>query len=343
MFDFFKKKAENIQPSPLEGEGIFQPEERGLEKLGEGAKDSKSVFSLGFDVLKKAVSQTAHALVDSVVDGVEEEAEFSEFVLDDMEDLLIRADLGVNYASELVDKLRNQDKIKPSDVKNYLKSEFLSTLSAAGDTKLNYKENDLNIYFISGVNGVGKTTLIGKLAYRFKLEGKKVLIAAGDTFRAAAEEQLDIWSKRAGADIVRRDKADPASVVFEAIQKAKSENYDVILVDTAGRLQNKFNLMEELSKIKAVIDKNASDSLGECILVLDANTGQNGLQQAKIFQEAINLTSVALTKLDGSAKGAIALAIAKDLKLPIKLIGVGEKMTDLKDFDSTDFINALFG
>lgn len=299
-------------------------------------------FKLSADKLKQTVSNTTETLVDNVVESVEEEAEFSDFVLDDMEDLLIRADLGVNYASELVDKLRNQDKIKPSDVKNYLKKEFLAALSAAGDTVLNYEEGKLNIYFISGVNGVGKTTLIGKLAYRFKLEDKKVLIAAGDTFRAAAEEQLDIWSKRAGAEIVRRDKADPASVVFEAIQKARNENYDVILVDTAGRLQNKYNLMEELSKIKAVIDKNASESLRECILVLDANTGQNGLQQAKVFQESVNLTSVALTKLDGSAKGAIVLAVAKELKLPVKLIGVGEKMEDLKDFDPTDFINALF-
>lgn len=318
MFDFFGKKNE-----------------------GE-SEDKKNLFSFGFDKLKDAVSKTSETLVDSVVESVEDEAEFSEFVLDDMEDLLIRADLGVNYASELVDKLRNQDKIKTSEVKNYLKVEFLKTLSSTGSTKLNCSENDLNIYFISGVNGVGKTTLIGKLAYRFQIEGKKVLIAAGDTFRAAAEEQLDIWSKRAGADIIRRDKADPASVVFEAIQKARNENYDVILVDTAGRLQNKYNLMEELSKIKAVIDKNASDSLRECILVLDANTGQNGLQQAKVFQEAINLTSVALTKLDGSAKGAIVLAIAKELKLPIKLIGVGEKMEDLKDFNPADFINALF-
>lgn len=299
-------------------------------------------FKLGVDKLKDAVAKTTETLVDSVIETVEDEAEFSDFVLDDMEDLLIRADLGVNYASELVDKLRNQDKVKPSEVRNYLKTEFLKTLTETGDTNLNYKENDLNIYFISGVNGVGKTTLIGKLAYRFKLENKKVLIAAGDTFRAAAEEQLDIWSKRAGADIIRRDKADPASVVYEAIQKAHTENYDVILVDTAGRLQNKFNLMEELSKIKTVIDKNAADSLRECILVLDANTGQNGLQQAKVFQEAINLTSVALTKLDGSAKGAIVLAIAKELKLPIKLIGVGEKMDDLKNFNSADFINALF-
>lgn len=240
-------------------------------------------FSDKFNNLKQAVSNTAQNLVGNVVESVAQEEEFSEFVLDDMEDLLISADLGVNYAAELVDKLRSQDKIKPSDVKNYLKSEFLKTLKDAGENTLNFKENELNIYFITGVNGVGKTTLIGKLAYKFKQEGKRVLIAAGDTFRAAAEEQLDIWSKRAGADIVRRDKADPASVVYEAIQKAKNDGYDVILVDTAGRLQNKFNLMEELSKIKSVIDKNAPESLRETMLVLDANTGQNRIAAGKGF------------------------------------------------------------
>ena len=299
-------------------------------------------FSDSFDNFKIKISNTASNLVENVVNSVSEEEEFSEFVLDDMEDLLIGADLGVNYAAELVDNLRDQDKIKPSDVKNYLKNEFEKVLQDAGNTVLNYIDGELNIYFITGVNGVGKTTLIGKLAYKFKNEGKKVLIAAGDTFRAAAEEQLDIWSKRAGADIVRRDKADPASVVYEAIQKAKNERYDVILVDTAGRLQNKYNLMEELKKIKSVIDKNASENLRECMLVLDANTGQNGLQQAKVFADAVNLTSVALTKLDGSAKGAIVLAVAKEMKLPVKLVGIGEKMEDLKDFNSDEFIQALF-
>lgn len=295
-----------------------------------------------FNQLKNTVSKTAQALVGNVVDSVSEEEEFSDFVLDDMEDLLISADLGVNYASELVDKLRGQTKIKPSEVKEFLRTEFLKTLDNAGSNKLNYNDGELNIYFITGVNGAGKTTLIGKLANKFKSEGKRVLIAAGDTFRAAAEEQADIWSKRARADIVRRDKADPASVVYESIQKARNENYDVILVDTAGRLQNKFNLMEELAKIKNVINKNAPESLRESILVIDANTGQNGLQQAKVFKECVDLTSVALTKLDGSAKGAIVLAIAKELNLPVKLVGVGEKIDDLKDFDSKEFIQALF-
>lgn len=298
-------------------------------------------FKDKFNNLKEVVSNTAQNLVGNVVSTVAQEEEFSEFVLDDMEDTLISADLGVGYASELVDKLRNQNKIKPSDVKNYLKTEFLNTLKEAGSNELNFQDG-LNIYFITGVNGVGKTTLIGKLAYKFKQEGKKVLIAAADTFRAAAEEQLDIWSKRAGADIVRHDKADPASVVYEAIDKAVSNQYDVILVDTAGRLQNKFNLMEELKKIKSVIDKKAPEALRECMLVLDANTGQNGLQQAKVFSEAVNLTSVALTKLDGSAKGAIVLAVAKEMKLPVKLVGVGEKMEDLKQFNSEEFIEAIF-
>lgn len=300
-------------------------------------------FKDKFENLKQAVSNTAQSLVGNVLSNVDTtEEEYSEFALDDIEDTLISADLGVNYAAELVDNLRSKKNAKPSELKSYLKEEFKKTLSQAGSTELNYKDGELNIYFIAGVNGAGKTTLIAKMAYRFKQEGKKVLIAAGDTFRAAAEEQLNIWSERAGADIVRRDKADPASVVYEAIQKAKTENYDVILVDTAGRLQNKFNLMEELKKIKTVIDKQAPDALRESILVIDANTGQNGLQQAKVFSEAVNLTSVALTKLDGSAKGAIIIAIAKEMNLPVKLVGVGEKMEDLKSFSPDDFITALF-
>lgn len=300
-------------------------------------------FKDKFDNLKQAVSNTAQSLVGNVLANVDEtEEQYSEFALDDIEDTLISADLGVGYAAELVDNLRAKKDAKPAELKNYLKDEFKKTLLNAGSTELNYRENELNIYFIAGVNGAGKTTLIAKLAYKFKQEGKKVLIAAGDTFRAAAEEQLNIWSERAGADIVRRDKADPASVVYEAIQKAKAEKYDVILVDTAGRLQNKFNLMEELKKIKTVIDKQAPESLSESILVIDANTGQNGLQQAKVFSEAVNLSSVALTKLDGSAKGAIIIAIAKEMNLPVKLVGVGEKMEDLKGFVPDDFINALF-
>lgn len=323
MFDFFKKKTEDNNPQEIH-------------------EEKKGLFSLTFESLKKTIEKTSESLVGNIIQKVEQKEEFDEFILDDMEELLIKADIGVNTASSIVDKLRKKSSMKPSQVKEYLQSEFTQILGSAGDNNLNYKDNELNIYFIVGVNGAGKTTLIGKLAHRFKTQGKKVLVAAGDTFRAAAEEQLNIWSQRAGADIIRNDGADPASVVYDAIQKAKNEHYDAILVDTAGRLQNKFNLMQELSKIKAVIDKNAPESLKESILVLDANTGQNGLSQAKVFTECVNLTSVALTKLDGSAKGGIIIGIAKEMHLPVKLIGVGEKMEDLKDFNAHEFIKALF-
>ena len=299
-------------------------------------------FSDKFNNLYSGLKNTAQALVGNVVEEIDEE-EMADILLDNMEDSLIGADIGVTYATELTDKLRNKsEKLRKSYVRDFLKQEFSKTMESLPQPVLNYKDNELNIYFITGVNGAGKTTLIGKMAYRFKSSGKKVLIAAADTFRAAAEEQLDIWSKRAGADIVRRDGADSGAVVYEAIQKAKNENYDVLLIDTAGRLQNKYNLMEELKKIKNVIDKNAKDNLREIMLVIDANTGQNGLQQSKVFNEGISISSIALTKLDGSAKGGIILAIAKELKIPVKLVGLGEKMEDVAEFDPKKFIDALF-
>lgn len=313
MFNFFKKKDEN-----------------------------KNIISSGFEALKSALSKTSKTLIDNVVDVARGDEQIDEFTLEDIETMLIKADLGVDLSVEIVEKIKSK-KLKSSQLRNFLKEEFENILDLAGSNELVYKENQLNIYFVAGVNGAGKTTLIGKLAKKFKDSGKKVLLAAGDTFRAAAEEQLEIWAKRAGVDIVRRDKADSASVVYEAIEKAKKENFDIIIVDTAGRLQNKFNLIEELKKIKNVIDKNAPNSLSECILVLDANLGQNGLSQAKVFKEALNLTSVAITKLDGSAKGGIIFAIAKEFALPAKLIGIGEKSEDIKNFDKKEFIEAIFG
>ncbi len=324
MFNFFKKNSEQT------------------ENNNETKENSKSFWNFSFENLKKTISNTTQNLVENVVSTISTEEEFDDFILDDMEDLLIKADLGVNLSSSITDKLRKQKNIKPSQVKEFLKDEFTNILKTAGSTELNFKDGNLNIYFITGVNGAGKTTLIAKLANNFRLSGKKVLLAAGDTFRAAAEEQLDIWAKRAQVDIVRKDGIDSAAVVYDAIKKAQSENYDVLLIDTAGRLHNKKNLMEELNKVKSVIDKLAPDSLQESILVLDANTGQNGLSQAKLFSEAVNLTSVALTKLDGSAKGGIIIAIAKEFNLPVKLIGVGEKLEDLKLFNPEDFLNALF-
>ena len=324
MFNFFKKNDSNN------------------EQVEQKQESSKSFWNFSFEGLKKTISNTTQNLVNDVVSSIEEEEEFDDFILDDMEDLLIKADLGVSLASSITDKLRKQTKVKPSQIKQFLKEEFSSILATAGSSDLNISDNELNIFFITGVNGAGKTTLIAKLANNFRLSGKKVLVAAGDTFRAAAEEQLDIWAQRAQVDIVRKDGIDSAAVVYDAIKKAQSENYDILLIDTAGRLQNKRNLMEELNKVKAVIDKLAPNCLKESMLVLDANTGQNGLSQAKLFSEAVNLTSVALTKLDGSAKGGIIIAIAKEFQLPVKLIGVGEKIDDLKLFNPNDFLDALF-
>lgn len=326
MFEFFRKKEEKTP------ESVSQNEQE---------KDN-SGFSFSFDKLKLTVANTAKTLVQSVTGTLEDKEEFDEFALDDTEEQLIKSDIGVNTAAEITDKLRAKNsKVKPSEIRTFLKNEFDTILQNAGDERLSIKEG-LNIYLITGVNGAGKTTLIAKLAYQFKQQGKKVLVAAGDTFRAAAEEQLNIWSERAGADIVRKDGIDAAAVTFDAIKKAQSENYDVLLIDTAGRLQNKHNLMEELGKISAVIKKLAPNDFTESLLVVDANTGQNGLQQAKIFKEAADLTGIALTKLDGSAKGGIIIAIAKELSLPVKLIGVGEKITDLKYFNAQDFTKALF-
>lgn len=312
MFNFFKKKDEDN----IEAKGAL------------GA-------------LKDAVSKTSKVLVQNVLNIVSNNDEIDEFVLNDIEASLIKADIGVDLALQIVENIKNNN-IKPTGIKEFLKSQFEEILNLAGSNELKFDFDKLNIYFVTGVNGAGKTTLIGKLAYRMKTEGKKVLLAAGDTFRAAAEEQLDIWSKRADVDIVREDKADPASIVYRAIEKAKNENYNVLIIDTAGRLQNKFNLIEELKKIKGVIDKKAPDANFESILVLDANLGQNGLNQAKVFKEAVELTAVALTKLDGSSKGGVIFAIAKEYNLPVKLIGVGEKIGDLKNFNKDEFISAIF-
>ncbi len=335
MFNLFKKD-QNSEENNADDKLL---NEKDLES------EAKGSFSWGipFSSLKDVVSKTNEFLSENIISLGDDRDEIDEDLLDEMEEKLIYADMGVDTAARIIDKLReNKNKIKPSELKEYFKTEFLEIIKKAGSNKLNIKQNSLNIFLITGVNGSGKTTLIGKLAYRFNLEGKKVLVGAGDTFRAAAEDQLEIWANRAGADIVRQDGTDPASVVYDSVQKAKKDNYDVLLIDTAGRLHNKFNLMEELRKIKKVIDREAPDSLSESILVIDATTGQNGLKQAEVFKEAVDLTCVGLTKLDGTSKGGIVTGIANELKLPVKLIGVGEKLDDLRDFDAADFIRAVF-
>jgi fused signal recognition particle receptor len=266
--------------------------------------------------------------------------------IEELEEKLIRADLGMSVVETLVSDLRKQARAgnwNSGDVEHFLKSEFIMMLKNAPNPALNIGGQGLSLILVVGVNGTGKTTSIGKLCWRLKSQGKRVLMAAGDTFRAAAESQLEIWSQRAGVDIVRlADGSDPGAVVFQALQKAKAEAYDVLVIDTAGRLHNKANLMSELKKVRSVIEKHGQGLTLESLLVLDASTGQNGLQQAKVFTEACPLTGVILTKLDGTAKGGIVFSIARELKIPVKLIGLGEQIDDLRDFEPELFVEALF-
>ena len=301
----------------------------------------KSQNNSNFGILKNILSKTANSLVNSVTNSITGDKLVHEFELEDIETMLIKADLGVDLAVEVVNKIKDE-KVKSSQLKEFLKKEFSEILDVDKEEDLKFDKNKLNIYFVVGVNGAGKTTLIGKLANKFKKDGNKVLLVAGDTFRAAAEEQLEIWSKRANVDILREDKADSASLAYRAIDLARKENYNVIIIDSAGRLQNKFNLIEELKKIKNVILRKLDDAILETILVLDGSQGQNGLSQALVFKEAVDITSIAITKLDGSSKGGIILSIAKNLKIPTKLIGTGEGIDDLAEFSKNDFINAIF-
>ena len=333
MFNFLKNFSDKKEEQPESSAEQNNDAENEVQK--------ESFWAMSLRSFKEKIANTSKNLVGDVMEFASGAEELDDLTLDDMEDLLIKADIGVDTAVSIVDKLRGKN-LKSSELKDFLKREFEDILNSTGDSRLNFVENALNIYFVVGVNGAGKTTFIGKLANKFKSEGKRVLIAAGDTFRAAAEEQLDIWAQRADVDIVRKDGADAASVVFDAVKKSKDENYDVLIIDTAGRLQNKFNLMEELKKLYSVINKLAPENLRETMLVLDANTGQNGLSQAKVFSDAAELTSVVLTKLDGSAKGGIVFAIAREMHLPVKMIGVGEKITDIRNFDKKIFIDAIF-
>ena len=263
---------------------------------------------------------------------------------DNLEESLILADVGVNIATEAVNSLRNAvfsyDMKDPEQVKAELRKILLQKLSV-GDAALDTAKSP-TVILVIGVNGVGKTTSIGKLAKQLKDQGKKVLLCAGDTFRAAAADQLEIWAGRAGVDIVRQHEgADPGAVLFDALQAAKARSVDVVLCDTAGRLHNKQNLMNELAKLRKIIDRECPNSSCETLLVLDATTGQNGLIQARTFKETAGLTGIILTKLDGTAKGGIVIAIAQELGVPVKFVGVGEGIDDLKPFDPTAFVQDM--
>jgi len=297
-----------------------------------------------FDKLKKGLFKTKNAILGKIDDIFKKFRKVDEELFDELEELLISADIGINTTEQLLDELREfviDNKIKdPDEIKVELISRLREMIGEHEPLNLSTKPS---VILVIGVNGVGKTTSIGKIAAELKHQGKKVVVAAADTFRAAAAEQLTVWCERAGVDIIKQAAgADPASVVFDAISATKSRRADVLIIDTAGRLHNKKNLMDELAKIDRVIGRELPDSSKETLLVLDATTGQNAVLQAREFKEASKITGLILTKLDGTAKGGIVISIKKELGIPVKFIGVGEGIDDMKPFDAQDFSEALF-
>ena len=298
-----------------------------------------------FAKLKQGLTKTRNNIsyeLDSMFHGF---SEIDDDLYEELEEILITSDIGVNTTENIIEKLK-EDVItkhifKPEDLKQCL---IESISEQMGTCENDYEfENRKSVVLVIGVNGVGKTTSIGKLAAKYKQQGKKVVLAAADTFRAAAVEQLAEWANRAQVDIIKGvEGQDPASVVYDGVCSAKAKNADILFVDTAGRLQNKKNLMEELKKIDRIIEREYPDAYRETLVVLDATTGQNALQQAKEFNEAAKINGIVLTKLDGSAKGGIVVAIQSEMKIPVKFVGVGEKIEDLQKFDSEDFVKALF-
>ena len=297
-----------------------------------------------FDKIKAGLTKTRDALSNTLGQVFSGFSELDDDFYDESEESLILADLGVETSGKAVERLRKrvrEDHLKTTEEAKDALKDILTEMLNVGTPELNLTTRP-SVILVIGVNGVGKTTTIGKLATRLVKEGKKVLMVAGDTFRAAAADQLEIWAGRSGADIVRQHEgADPASVVFDGIQAAKARNVDVILIDTAGRLHNKQNLMNELNKISRIVNRELPDAAQEVLLVLDGTTGQNGLIQAKQFKEIAGVTAIALTKLDGTAKGGIVIAVADSLQLPVKLVGVGEQPEDLMPFVARDFVEAL--
>mgnify|MGYP000064839720 CR=1 FL=1 len=298
---------------------------------------------------KEGLTKTSTAFVEKVEDLISRRKKIDEEFYEELEEILISSDVGVNTVMTMIDDLRKEVRVRkleePADLQPVLSEKLVEMLSgdAGNDSKLHLPDSGPAVVLFVGVNGVGKTTTIGKLAHRFKQEGKKVLLAAGDTFRAGAIEQLEVWGERVGVDVIKHQAgSDPAAVMFDAVQAAKTRGVDVLLCDTAGRLQNKVNLMEELNKIYRVIGREIPNAPHEVLLVLDATTGQNALSQAKLFGEKTGVSGLVLTKLDGTAKGGIVVAIRQEMNIPVKFVGLGEKMDDLQEFDSEQFVHALF-
>ena len=297
-----------------------------------------------FDKLKQELSKTKNSFEEKMNNVFSNFRKVDEDLLEELEEILIMSDVGVETSTKIIGNLRSRikkEKIEDSEaVKQALREEIKNIFDEL-DNSL-HLETAPSVILVVGVNGVGKTTSIGKIANRLKKDGKKVVIAAADTFRAAAVEQLEIWANRAGSDIVKREEGvDPASVVFDAIKVAKEKNADVLICDTAGRLHNKKYLMDELIKIKRVIDKELPNASKEVLMVLDATTGQNAISQVKAFKETVDITGLVLTKLDGTAKGGVVIGIANENKMPVKFIGIGEQIDDMEIFNSDDFVKAL--
>ncbi|MFD2638246.1 signal recognition particle-docking protein FtsY [Piscibacillus salipiscarius] len=303
------------------------------------------------DKFKDGMSKTRDSFTSKVNDLVARYRKVDEEFFEELEEILISADVGVTTVMELIEELEMEVKRRniqdTEEVKEVISEKLVEIYYDGEDSsieELNLNEDGLSVILTVGVNGVGKTTTIGKLAHQLKEEGKSVLLAAGDTFRAGAIDQLDVWGERTGVDVIKHSEgSDPAAVIYDGIQAAKSRGADVLICDTAGRLQNKVNLMNELAKVKKVISREIDGAPHETLLVLDATTGQNALSQAKTFKEATDVSGIVLTKLDGTARGGIVLAIRKELDIPVKYVGLGERMEDLQPFDAHQFVYGLFG
>ncbi|ARK31030.1 signal recognition particle-docking protein FtsY [Halalkalibacter krulwichiae] len=300
------------------------------------------------DKFKTGLEKTRDSFVGKMNELVYKYRKVDEDFFEELEELLISSDVGVTTVMELIDDLKDEVRLRnikdTKEIQPVISEKLAELLEKEGDDKrLNIQENGMTVVLVVGVNGVGKTTSIGKLAHYLKGQGKSVMLAAGDTFRAGAIEQLEVWGERVGVDVIKQQEgSDPAAVMYDALQAAKSRNIDVLLCDTAGRLQNKVNLMKELEKVKRVIEREVPGAPHEVLLVLDATTGQNAMSQAKTFGQSTDVSGIVLTKLDGTAKGGIVLAIRHELDIPVKFVGLGEKIDDLQEFEAEQFVYGLF-
>ncbi len=343
-----EEEVEEVEEESEEDEEDDEEDEEWAKFIQEHQKKSKVEEAKEIELYDKGLEKTRKEFVSKLSTLGIKYTKVSEDYYDELEELLINADVGVNTVMNFMDRLRDRvkkEKITDTEYLNEVIVDELFIIYVEGENltdKINLAEEGPTVILMVGVNGVGKTTTIAKLAHKYIEEGKKVMMIAGDTFRAGAVEQLKEWAERTGSTFYGKENTDPAGVIFDGLVKAKEDNVDIVLIDTAGRLQNKVNLMKELEKVNNVIGRHISNAPHETLLVIDATTGQNGISQAKAFKEITNITGIVLTKLDGTAKGGIILAIKDEVNIPVKFVGLGEKMTDLKTFDIENYIYGLF-